>query len=80
MPSVGRRIVTTVFRAMDPRRDLEQEITTGLAELRGLLANCSTYSVAGWCFAYLMRTAHSSDSEGRLASPAKQIPFLLVSA
>lgn len=62
---------------MNHRRDLEQKITTGLAELRGLLASCSTYSVAGWCFAYLMRTAHSSDSEERLASPAKQIPFLL---
>lgn len=62
---------------MNPRRDLEQEITTGLAELRELLANCSTYSVAGSCFAHIIRTAHSSDSEERLESPAKQIPFLL---
>lgn len=63
--------------AIDPNKVLEEEITAGLTELRGLLANCSTYSVAGWCFAYLMHTSHSIDSEGRLASPAKQIPFLL---
>jgi len=63
--------------AIDPKQTLEQEITAGLTELRGLLANCSTYSVAGWCLAYHMHTAHSNDSKGRLASPAKQIPFLL---
>ncbi len=62
---------------MAHRRELEQEITSGLTDLRGLLSNCSTYSVAGWCFAYHMRTAHSNESEERLASPAKQIPFLL---
>lgn len=63
--------------AIDPNKVLEQEITAGLTELRGLLANCSTYSVAGWCFAYHMHTSHISDSEVRLTSPAKQIPFLL---
>lgn len=62
---------------MNPGRDLEQEITSGLEELRGLLGPCSTYSVAGWCFSYHMRTAHSADSADRLSSPAKQIPFLL---
>ena len=62
---------------MNPGRDLEQEITSGLTELRGLLATCSTYSVAGWCFSYHIRTAHGDDSAGRLSSPAKQIPFLL---
>ncbi len=62
---------------MNPGRDLEQEIESGLTELRGLLGACSTYSVAGWCFSYHMRTAHSADSSDRLSSPAKQIPFLL---
>src|SRR6266571_2153094 len=62
---------------MAHRRELEQEITSGLTDLQGLLSNCSTYSVAGWCFAYYMRTAHSNESEERLRSPAKQIPFLL---
>lgn len=63
--------------AINPNQTLEQKITAGITELRGLLANCSTYSVAGSCFAYHMRTAHSSDREGRLSSPAKQIPFML---
>lgn len=62
---------------MNPGRELEQEITSGLTELRGLVGACSTYSVAGWCFSYHMRTAHSADSADRLSSPAKQIPFLL---
>lgn len=73
----GRRFDTRILRTMDPRLDLEQEITRGLTELRALLANCSTYSVAGCCFSYHMRTAHSSNSVERLLSPAKQIPFLL---
>ncbi len=62
---------------MNAGRDIEQEITGGLTELRGLLGACSTHSVAGWCFSYHMRTAHSADSADRLSSPAKQIPFLL---
>lgn len=62
---------------MDPKRELEEEITTGLNELRELLSECSTYSVAGSCFAYHLRTAHANGSEERLVSPAKQIPFLL---
>lgn len=62
---------------MNSGHDLEQEITSGLAELRDLLATCSTYSVAGWCFSYHIRTAHNADSADRLLSPAKQIPFLL---
>ena len=62
---------------MNPGRELEQEITRGLTELRALLATCSTCSVVGWCFSYYMHTAHSADSAARLSSPAKQIPFLL---
>ncbi len=47
-----------------------------LTELRKLLANYSTHSVAGWCFLYHMRISHGDESQKRLTSPAKQIPFL----
>lgn len=57
--------------------DLEREISTGLTELRSLLRERSTSSVAGWCFSYFMKTSHGEETEGRLASPAKQIPFFL---
>ena len=63
--------------AKDPKQALEQEITAGLTELRDLLADCSTRSVAGFCFSYHMKTSHADESERRLTSPAKQIPFLL---
>ncbi len=62
---------------MNPGRELEQEITSGLTELRGLLGACSTYSVSRWCFSHHIHSAHSADSADPLLSPAKQIPFLL---
>jgi hypothetical protein len=62
---------------MTSRPSLEDEITAGLSELRGLLADKSTWSVTGWCFSYLLRDASGESTEERLTSPAKQIPFLL---
>jgi hypothetical protein len=62
---------------MDGKQTLEQEISAGLAELRDLVVNCSTESVAGSCFTYHLKTSHGDESEKRLTSPAKQIPFLL---
>jgi len=62
---------------LDSKQTLEQEISAGLEELRDLVVNCSTESVAGSCFTYHLKTSHGDESEKRLTSPAKQIPFLL---
>jgi hypothetical protein len=62
---------------MDAIREIEGEISNGLNELRELISECSTYSVAGWCFAHHLSTAYGNDSGERLVSPVKQIAFLL---
>lgn len=62
---------------MDPKEELEQQITEGLRELRALLSESSTYSVAAACFGHFLSTGHGIEAEERLMSPAKQIPFLL---
>jgi hypothetical protein len=59
------------------RPNLEEELTTGLAELRSILGSYSTYAVTAQCFGYMIGTAHSKEAERDLMSPAKQIPFLL---
>src|SRR5438045_2032055 len=53
---------------------LEQEITAGLRELRELLSQCSTSSVAGMSFA---KTLVRDEDPDRLMSPGKQLPFML---
>ena len=62
---------------MEIKDRLEKTISQDLNSLRSLLCNCSTQSVAGWCFSYLLCTARDADSEEKLTSPGKQIPFLL---
>lgn len=74
---VGGTFGGSAITTMGNKQTLEYEITAGLAELRNLLSNCSTQSVAGSCFSYNLKIAHADESEKRLTSPAKQIPFLL---
>ena len=62
---------------MASRPNLEDEITAGLSELRCLIADKATSSVAGWCSAYQITNSSVGDEERRFRSPAKQIPFLL---
>jgi hypothetical protein len=57
--------------------NLEDKITARLAELRGLIVDKATSSVAGWCFSYLFQDASGDRTTERWTSPAKQIPFLL---
>ena len=40
------------------RPNLEEELTTGLAELRSILGLYSTYAVTAQCFGYMIGTAH----------------------
>jgi len=61
---------------MVSRPSLENEISAGLAELRDLVADKATWSVAGWCSSCQISNA-SGTNEERFTSPAKQIPFLL---
>src|SRR5687768_7115062 len=60
---------------MEKESQLEREISELLGRLLAIIAESETESVVGWCFAY--QRSHASDQEGRLASPAKQIPFLV---
>jgi SEC-C motif len=62
---------------MVSRPNLEDEISAGLSELHGLIADKATWSIAGWCSAYQISGASGSNDETRFRSPAKQIPFLL---
>ena len=62
---------------IDPNETLEQEITAGLSELRGLLANCSTYSMQGGaCAPHAYITRHSLGRTFDFSGQAG-FPFLL---
>jgi hypothetical protein len=57
---------------MESQARLEQ----GVAELRSLLSQHSTRSVAGWCFGPIV-AAQQESSDRKLLSPDRQISFLL---
>jgi hypothetical protein len=61
---------------MDPREALERQITENLESLHAVIDRSSTESVLGWCFNQSAMALKLTD-EKRLASPAKQIPFLI---
>ena len=48
------------------RPNLEEELTTGLAELRSILGLYSIYAVTAQCFGYMIGTAHSKEAEREL--------------
>ncbi|HEV2689556.1 MAG TPA: hypothetical protein VGV35_13425, partial [Bryobacteraceae bacterium] len=55
---------------------LQDKLQIKVTELHQLLSRCSTYSVAGWCFAYLI-TGQQHKANTPLDSPDRQISFLL---
>jgi hypothetical protein len=62
---------------LEQQKELESEISTYLDHLLAIIAKSATESVLGWCFAYQFSTSLETSKDKRLASPAKQIPFLL---
>lgn len=61
----------------EQQKELESEISAHLDRLLAIISKSSTESVLGWCFGNQFSTSHKIGNEERLASPAKQIPFLL---
>ena len=62
---------------MEQQEELEREISAHLERLLAIIVKSDTESVLGWCLGYQFSTSHETGKEERLASPAKQIPFLL---
>jgi hypothetical protein len=62
---------------LEQQKGLESEISAYLDRLLPIIANSTTESVLGWCFGYHLSVSLEANKDERLASPAKQIPFLL---
>jgi hypothetical protein len=73
----GIRKGSYVANEVGVEKKLEKEISSLLERLLAIIAPCDTESVLGWCFSYHLPTSTAEKSEERLASPAKQVPFLL---
>jgi hypothetical protein len=55
---------------------LKEDLDVNVAELRQLVSRCSTVSVTGWCFSYVVM-GQNQKREIDLHSPDRQVAFLL---